>query len=209
DPDFESLGGEVTLERRGGDKAGLAIEPQSRLLDSGGAVRLAVERTEFVGERAVERPARNGCRRGRGGGLLSPLGKQAFADRRSKLFEFLFELPQGDANRRRVCPRWQIQFSLAMPDAVEGRGEAVVLRLQDRVELVVVAAGAVDRQPQKRLADRADVVFEFVLPDDLLHRVALLLLADLVPRTGDKKAGGDDALRPRPLDDIAGQLQAG
>src|SRR5262249_54756284 len=60
---------------------------------------------------------------------------------------------------------------------------AVVLSLADRVELVVVTTGAVDRDAEERLADRADQFLDLVLPHDLSHRLALLRLADAVVGT--------------------------
>ena len=57
-----------------------------------------------------------------------------------------------------------------MADPAKRRGDPVILRLPDRVELVVVAAGTVDRQAEERLADGADDVLELVLPDDRPHR---------------------------------------
>ena len=51
----------------------------------------------------------------------------------------------------------------------EDRPGAGSSRLRDRVELVVVAAGAVDRQAEERLADGADHVLELVLADCWPH----------------------------------------
>ncbi len=65
--------------------------------------------------------------------------------------------PSGDpvgVDRREVA--------LPLADPAEGGGDPVVLGLADRVELVVVAAGAVDGQAEEGLADGADDVLELV-----------------------------------------------
>ena len=48
------------------------------------------------------------------------------------------------------------------PRAVEDAGQGVVVGRRDRVELVVVAAGAAERQAQERLADRVDLLVDDV-----------------------------------------------
>ncbi len=49
------------------------------------------------------------------------------------------------------------------PHLVEVRQQPVVVGLRDRVDLVIVAAGAVDRQAEKHLAGRRDDVVELVV----------------------------------------------
>src|SRR5262249_55928806 len=78
--------------------------------------------------------------------------------------------------------------------------------LQNRIELVIVAASAVDGQTEKRLPDGTDDVFQFLLTNALPHESALLGGADFVPRPGDEEAGGDDAFRRDRLQHIAGDL---
>ena len=68
------------------------------------------------------------------------------------------------------------QIALAVADARERRGDPVVFLLEDRVELVVVAAGAVDRQAEEGLADGAEDVLHLVGSNNRLHNRALLVL---------------------------------
>src|SRR5206468_6164861 len=49
-------------------------------------------------------------------------------------------------------------------------------------------------------------VLEFFLAGAFPHQEALLSRSNLVPRTGDKKPRGDDALGPRRLHHVAGKL---
>ena len=79
--------------------------------------------------------------------------------------------------------------------------ERVVVALADRVELVVVAAGAAERQPQEGAAGRLDRVFERQVPElERRRRIA--------PRQG-QKPGGDDRLGVVVRDALAGQDVAG
>src|SRR5260370_572993 len=55
--------------------------------------------------------------------------------------------------------RRRAQWPVAVMHAVEYRFETVVIALQDRVKLVVVAMRAVDRQPQESLAHGGEHVF--------------------------------------------------
>ncbi|MCG3163389.1 MAG: hypothetical protein JMDDDDMK_04795 [Acidobacteria bacterium] len=66
-------------------------------------------------------------------------------DLRQNLFALLSDLFVGDLNRRFVV-------------VVHKRVEAVILRLRDRVEFVVVALSAIDRQAEERLADGVNAV---------------------------------------------------
>ena len=73
-------------------------------------------------------------------------------------------------------------------DVLEKGEQAVVVLLRDRVDLVVVAAGAVDRQAEERLAGGGDEVIEPVVPR--LHAVGRLV----VPEPEPVEAGGDQVV---------------
>ena len=119
------------------------------------------------GERRRGRPSEPSC--ARRGSRLAPASSIALESPGEPL----------DPPIRRVQLRVDLrQVALAAADAAEGRGEPVVFGLADRVELVVVAAGAVDGQAEEGLADRADEVLQLVAPDDGLHRLADLVLPD-------------------------------
>ena len=62
--------------------------------------------------------------------------------------------------------------------AEEDAGESVVVRRGDRVELVIVAAGARQRQAQKRAADHVDLIVRDVGEQLLLVRVAAAPVAE-------------------------------
>ena len=96
-----------------------------------------------------------------------------------------------------------------MADSAQGRGELVILHLPDRVELVVVAAGAIDGETEERLGDGADDVFQLIAPDDRLHGQALLVLAGGIVRAGDEEAGRLDGLRIIGPENVARELEAG
>ena len=72
---------------------------------------------------------------------------------------------------------------------------------------MVVAAGAVDRHAQKRLADRSHQVFDLVAAHDRPHQQRLLRLPDGVKSPGDQKARRCDGVRVVRAQDVAGQLQ--
>ena len=73
-------------------------------------------------------------------------------------------------------------------DVLEEGEQAVVVLLRDRVDLVVVAAGAVDRQAEERLPGGGDEVIEPVVPR--LHAVGRLV----VPEPEPVVAGGDQVV---------------
>ena len=79
----------------------------------------------------------------------------------------------------------------------------VVIGLRNRIELVIVAAGAADRQPQHRRADRGRHVVQLVVA----------LFFDLVGRdlrgmrAGSQKAGGHQGQVVVRLELVAGDLQ--
>ena len=90
--------------------------------------------------------------------------------------------------------------------ALEDTGERVVIGLGDRIELVVMAAGAAERQPHEGLAGRVDL-----LVDDVGEEFLLVPLGqDFGPHR--QKSGGREQLRPprrgHPLldEEIAGQM---
>ena len=88
----------------------------------------------------------------------------------------------------------------------EDRGEPVVIRLRDGIELVIVATRAVDRQPQKRTARRGDDFVDRVRADQ--SGLGGILVADIVVRSGDKKGGADFNRRIVLPDHVARELFA-
>jgi hypothetical protein len=76
-----------------------------------------------------------------------------------------------------------------MGDAVEDGGEAVVVELLDGVELVVVAAGAVDGEAEEGGGGGVDDVVEVV--GALLAFGGEVGVSDGVVGSGDEEAGGD------------------
>src|SRR6516162_3541695 len=85
------------------------------------------------------------------------------------------------ACRRRgpgVSPRLLVQRPLAMTNPAESRRHVVILDLPDRIELVIVATGAVEGQTEEGLPHGADDVFQLILPHHALHGGALLSLTD-------------------------------
>ena len=79
--------------------------------------------------------------------------------------------------------------------------EPVVVLLRNRIELVVVAAGAVDRQPERAFANRADDLVEIVVPP-----LRVVLLAKQHARTHAQKSGGDEAVVGSAVHLVAGDL---
>ena len=82
----------------------------------------------------------------------------------------------------------------------EERQEAVVVLLRDRVDLVIVAAGAVDRQPEERLTGGGNEIVEPVIAP--LKPVGRLV----VPEAEAVVAGGDEIVGGGIGDLIAGEL---
>ena len=82
--------------------------------------------------------------------------------------------------------------------------QAVVVALRDRVELVVVAAGAAERQPEDRLAERV----ELLVGDVHLHLLLVRLGQQLRPE--DQEAGRGQPVRVvgRVRQQVAGDLLA-
>src|SRR5262245_16076550 len=95
-----------------------------------------------------------------------------------------------------------------MAYAIENRLESIIIALRNGVELVVVAASAVGGQADKCLADGAEHIFEFFLANSQAKQRAYRTGACFVPRTGDKKARGHDAVASRAGEHVAGNLLA-
>ena len=96
--------------------------------------------------------------------------------------------------------------ALAVLDAAEDGLEGVEVLLRDRVELVVVTAGAADRQAEegrRRVADEVGHVVGALLQSALERGVA-----DEVVRPGHEEARGAGAEEVAVLQGVAGQLFA-
>ena len=93
--------------------------------------------------------------------------------------------------------------SVRVGDVVEEGQQPVIVVLGNRVFLVVVAAGAVDRQPQEHLAGGGDDVVEPVVPGQ--RAIGGLV----VPEAQPIEAGGDECLGRARIDLVAGELLAG
>ena len=88
----------------------------------------------------------------------------------------------------------------------DGR-EGVILPLQDRIELVVVAAGAVDRHATAARHHLRDHVVEVVGAGLTPEHVALGLdLADEIPRPSGQESGSDHRVGIVGSDHVAGDL---
>ena len=85
--------------------------------------------------------------------------------------------------------------------AEQRRLELVVVLLRNRIELVVVAPRAVDRQPERAFADRADDLVEVVVAP-----LGVVLLAEQDARSHAEKAGGDQAVVGPAVHLVAGDL---
>ena len=93
-------------------------------------------------------------------------------------------------------------------DGREHRLQAVVVFLRDRVELVVVALGAVDRQAHERADGVGDQVVAVEVAGDLAVDLGFrqLGVADEVPRAGGEEAERLDAVRRAGEEHVAGDL---
>ena len=105
--------------------------------------------------------------------------------------EALFDLGQLGRDRGRlaltVLGIGRGQLALGVVDPREDRLKAVIVLLRDRVELVVVAPRALDRQAQECGAGRRDHIIEIVGP--LLEHPLDRLVADDVVRPADQEPG--------------------
>ena len=85
-------------------------------------------------------------------------------------------------------------------ERLENGEHPVVVDLRERLELVVMAAGAAERDSQKRRSRRAEHVVKLIVAVN--RRFGRLI----VPRAQTQKRGGDLSGRVRPFDFIAGKL---
>src|SRR5206468_9916597 len=138
---------QVARQRRRADEARLAVEPQPTVLHRRAADERAVQVADTVAQVALERPARHRRRQLRTlihrGTHLRPALRLNGGDLPFESADLLLRLA-GNLRSFALLGRRQ-EGTVAGEDAFEGGLEAVVVALQDRIELVVVAAGAVDR----------------------------------------------------------------
>ena len=85
-------------------------------------------------------------------------------------------------------------------DVAEECCQAIVVFLGNRIEHVVVAAGAAEREPEERRAGRADHFIHFV------PRRCILVIGLIVPDTQSIEARGDDRFGSGLVKFVAGQL---
>ena len=121
-------------------------------------------------------------------------GAELFAVRRLDRVHLVAQrlLPVVDVPHRREVGVRLVAVQQRVVDldvAVDRRLHAVVVLLQDRVELVVVAAGAVDGHAENAAADRGQHVVQIVVP-----ALRVVLLAEVDARAGAQEAGGDARL---------------
>ena len=100
---------------------------------------------------------------------------------------------------RRFRRRRQRHFGFHVPE--DRRFERVVVPLPDRVELVIVAARAVDRQPQRALANRAENLVQIIEA-----ALGVVLFPEQHPGTGPQKTGGNQAVLGPAIHLVAGDL---
>ncbi len=88
------------------------------------------------------------------------------------------------------------------------RLQAVIVFLRDRIELVVVAAGALHGEAAKRVEGRGDHVVAVEVAGDPAVDLGLrhFRMADEVPRPGRDETGRLDAVARVGLEHVAGQL---
>ena len=94
---------------------------------------------------------------------------------------------------RILVPASQLGVFLHGPSAFEDPGQSIVVRRLDRIELVVVASRAAQRQPENRAAHRVDLLVDDVHP----HLGFVRLGQDF--RTNAQEAGRDQVLVPLSL----------
>ena len=90
---------------------------------------------------------------------------------------------------------------LGLHVAEDRRFERVVVLLRNRIELVIVAACAVDGQPQRAFPDRADDFVEVVVA-----ALRVVFLAEQHARAHAEEAGRDQAVVGPAVDLVAGNL---
>ena len=201
DPGFERLGPEILAERRGHEVARLAVEYEAAVLDprlpNQGSAGLAV--LESPGPER-DRQALGGLTRlDAGAGLAVEPG-----DERLGVGDLALQLPDlGVAGDAFGLAQGR---AVAVADSLEGGLEPVIVALGDRVELVVVAPGAVGRDPEEGLGDGPDHVLQLVLADPLLHRLGLLGVPRLVPGAVHQEPREGDRFPRDGLQHVAGHL---
>src|SRR6185312_13778772 len=79
--------------------------------------------------------------------------------------------------------------------------EAVVIALRNRIELVIVAARALDREAEQAAAGRRDQIVEV-----LVAAFRVVLLAERDARSRAQEAGRDERLVAPGLELVAGEL---
>ena len=90
---------------------------------------------------------------------------------------------------------------LGLDVAEDRRLERVVVLLRDRIELVVVAARAIDGEAERPLADRAEDLVEVVVAP-----LRIVLLAEQHARAHAQEAGRDEAVVGLAVHLVAGNL---
>ena len=81
-----------------------------------------------------------------------------------------------------------VDGSIAVLDTGEERLHRVVVALRDRIELVIVAAGTADREPEQRRTGSLNDLVQFVLARQPLRLVIFADLAGQQDRGRDQKA---------------------
>ena len=110
----------------------------------------------------------------------------------------------GSANVRRRAERCDVLHQAGFGDAVEEREELVVLALRDRIVLVIVAAGAADREAEPDGRGRLDAI------DDILDAILLVDDAGFVGHHVIAIEAGRDLLIERRIgQQVAGELLDG
>ena len=206
-PRLERLGAQGRIERRGLDPRVTAIHHQRTALKSSVSLGRAVQRAEAVLKASIKFPA--GKRRGR---LRLLLGVTMFALGERRFAGAVFDPGKLLAQRRnlfsqhlalsrqlRVC---DAAFAVKHPG--DRRGHLVIFLLLNGIELVIVAARAVDREPDKRLPDRANNLLDFILARRFFHELAAT--DDCVVQPGHEKTDRLLAGRIARLEHIAGNL---
>ncbi len=105
-----------------------------------------------------------------------------------------------------VCRRPQRAFPVL--DSREHRRHAVIVALGKRIELVIVAASAIEREPQRGGGDRIDDVVEFVSASATAQVAGHGFVPDLVPGPRAQESQSRDRLRIVGIDHVAGNLLA-
>ena len=102
------------------------------------------------------------------------------------------------------------KVAFAMADSAQGRGDLVILHLPDRVELVIVAASAVDRQAEETSGRpcRSMSSSSSLLTTAFMARLCWFWPAVSIG-AGDEEAGRLDGRRVIGPKHVAGKLQPG